>query len=242
MNKNLELIAMIYKSVDYLDFIIGELKSPYNRVDEWDIKIRIIANDATTEVLSHLENSDVPFSIYNDPLPNDYYLNRVYRAWNYGGFTSTADNICFMNSDMAVSKDWLKNLLLYHDGINIPCSRLFESGKMLSGTHGVSYPLGKTPKTFNRAAWEDLSEISKIDSIKSGGLYMPCIFTKELFVNSGGYPEGNIYQDGIGTLNGHVIEPGDIYYFNKLQNTYNMKHITVFNSLVYHFQEGEKDE
>ena len=28
----------------------------------------------------------------------------------------------------------------------------------------------------------------------------------------------------------------------KLEKDYNMKHITVFDSLVYHIQEGEKDE
>lgn len=55
------------------------------------------------------------------------------------------------------------------------------------------------------------------------------------------YPEGNIYDDGIGTL-GRFVKSGDAYYFDDiLRVKYNMKHITVFDSLVYHIQEGEKD-
>ena len=40
-----------------------------------------------------------------------------------------------------------------------------------------------------------------------------------------------------------VWKAGDDYFFhNVLEAKHNMKHITVFNSLVYHIQEGEKDE
>jgi len=55
------------------------------------------------------------------------------------------------------------------------------------------------------------------------------------------YPEGNIYTDGVGTLNGFV-QSGDDWYFRKLESTYGMRHVTVFDSLVYHIQEGEKDD
>jgi hypothetical protein len=71
---------------------------------------------------------------------------------------------------------------------------------------------------------------------------MPAIFSKDLFINSGMYPEGNIYPNGIGTLSGPVIQSGDDYYFKLLEKRFGMKHITVFNSVVYHLQEGEKDE
>ena len=55
------------------------------------------------------------------------------------------------------------------------------------------------------------------------------------------YPNGNIYHDGVGTL-GRFVKSGDAYYFDDvLTLKYNMKHMTVFDSLVYHIQEGEKD-
>jgi hypothetical protein len=241
MKKSIEVIALIFKSLDYLDLIYNELKSDKCKVDGWDVKVRIVANDATPEVIEKLKTLDIPYSIYNDSKPDDYYLNRVYRCWNHAGETSEADSICFVNSDMVFSDNWLTNLLKHHDGTNIPCSRLVESGKMLSGTHGISYNCGRNTKTIDYKTWTDLVEGSSIDTVKEGGLFMPCVLDTKRFVESGMYPEGNIYQDGVGTLNGFV-ESGDAWYFKKLNKDYGMKHITVFDSLVYHIQEGEKDE
>lgn len=243
MKKNIEIISLIYKSLSYLELIYNELTSENCKVDGWDVGIRIVANDATPEIISKLENLNIPYTIYNDIKPNDYYLNRVYRCWNHAGSTSKYDNICFVNSDMVFSKDWLKNLLKHHDGINIPTSRLVESGKMLSGTHGISFNCGRSPKQINFSLWDQFSEQTKINETHEKGLFMPCVFEKNKFIVSGLYPEGNIYKDGIGTLHKDgVIQSGDDWYFKKLENEYNMRHITVFDSLVYHIQEGEKDE
>lgn len=241
IRKNLEIISLIFKSTDYLDLIYMELKSDKCKVDGWDITIRIVANDATKEVLDKLKTLDIPYTIYNDPKPDDYYLNRVYRCWNHAGETSTSDNICFVNSDMVFSDGWLENLLKHHDGINIPTSRLVESGKMPSGKHGVSHNCGRGPTSINYDEWNNAVINLKNNSVHDGGLFMPCIIQKERFIESGKYPEGNIYHNGIGTL-GSFVRSGDAWYFyDILTNKYNMRHITVFDSLVYHIQEGEKD-
>ena len=83
-----------------------------------------------------------------------------------------------------------------------------------------------------------------VDETHNGGLFMPCVFETKRFIESGKYPEGNVYHNGIGTINngGIFVKSGDAYYFDDILNKkYGMKHITVFNSLVYHIQEGEKD-
>ena len=72
------------------------MKSSKSDVEGWDVTFRIVANDATPEIIEKLKTLDIPYTIYNDPYPNDYYLNRVYRCWNYAGKTSDADNICFI--------------------------------------------------------------------------------------------------------------------------------------------------
>jgi hypothetical protein len=115
-----------------------------------------------------------------------------------------------------------------------------ESGKMISGTHGLSYNCGRDPKNIDIETWKTLVKSISTERVMERGLYMPCVFEKSRFIESGMYPEGNIYTDGIGTLNGFV-QSGDDWYFRKLENEYGMKHITIFNSLVYHIQEGEKD-
>jgi hypothetical protein len=241
INRNIEVISLIFKSTDYLDLIYNEMKSGKCNVDGWEIGYRIVANDATPEIIEKLKTLDIPYTIYNDPKPDDYYLNRVYRCWNHAGATSEYDNICFVNSDMVFSDGWLTNLIKHHDGVNIPCSRLIESGKLTSGLHAVSFNCGRTPKEINYDLWDRVVKDAKHPMAFDGGLYMPCIFEKSRFVESGMYPEGNIYNNGVGTL-GAFVKSGDAYYFKDvLENKYGMKHITVFDSLVYHIQEGEKD-
>jgi hypothetical protein len=240
INKNLEIIGLIFKSLDYLDLLEAQLKNNFCKIEGWNIGIRIVANDANQKILNKLKDLDIKYSIYNDPKPKDYYLNRVYRCWNFCGQTSEYDNICFVNSDMVFTENWLSNLLKHHDGINIPTSRLIESGKMPSGTHGISIDCGKSAKKIDIDRLTQVSRIISENKILEKGLYMPCIFEKSRFIESGMYPEGNIYSDGIGTLNGFV-QSGDDWYFKKLETLYNMKHITAFDSLVYHIQEGEKD-
>ena len=246
---NVEIIAMIYKSVDYLEFILNQFKSESFKVPGWDVGVRLVANDATNEILEALATSNTPYTIYNDPKPEDFYLNRVYRCWNYGGRTSTYDNICFVNSDMAFGEDWLVNLLKHHDGHNIPCSRLVESGRIpvAIARHGIAKNFGTSPREFDGAAFQSFVTSVREDRVVNWGLLMPCIFEKARFMEAGLYPEGNIFltESGfeIGRPNDILVHsPGDVYFFDEvLVKKFNMKHITVFDSIVYHIQEGEMD-
>lgn len=245
--KNIEIITLIYCSVKYLDMIIDELKRTVYENKDYAIGIRIVANNANRKVLKKLKSSGINYTIYNDKKPKDYYINRVYRCYNFAVETSEYDNVCLVNSDMLFSPHWLDNLLKHHDGTNIPTSRLVESGKMPSGKYGIGIDCGKNPQTINYDKWNEISKkMMKEDEniVKQGGLFMPVVFEKKRFLEAGGYPEGNVYADGtIGTRNGNVIFSGDNYFFTEvLEKKFGMKHVTVFDSLVYHIQEGEKDE
>lgn len=241
--KKIEIVSIIYRSTDYLDFIYRQLKGPYCKVNGWDVRLRIVANDATKDVLEKLKNLDIPFSVYNDPKPNDYYLNRVYRCWNYCVESSEFDDVCLAASDVAFSKNWLANLLKHHDGINIPCSRLVESAKMPSGLHGIGKNFGRHPREFDQASFEDYAEQISENKIENGGLFGPLVFNKKRFLDSGKYPEGNIYEAGAGANHTPFIKSGDAYFFyDVLENKFGMKHVTAFDSVVYHIQEGEMDE
>lgn len=238
---NLEIITMVYKSTAYTQLTIDELRKKYCQIPGWDIKLKVLVNDGTPEVRDYVAKSGIHALYYNDPNPTDYYLNRVYRCWNFGARTSTYDNICFVNSDMVFSNLWLENLLKVHDGTRIPCSRLVESGKLLSGRYAVSQDFGRTPQDILYNSWYRFAETLSKNSKGYGGLYMPCIFETKRFLEAGGYPEGNMYADGAGTLNGPVLQSGDEWFFKKLEREYGMLHTTVFDSIVYHIQEGEKD-
>jgi hypothetical protein len=114
---------------------------------------------------------------------------------------------------------------------------------MPSKPPAFSLNLGNTPSTFNAVGWDEAVEKYSVNTSQEDGLYMPVLFFKEVFVKSGGYPEGNIYSDGeAGSKKGSVVMSGDTFFFKKLSEQYQMKHITVYDSVVYHMQEGEMRE
>lgn len=217
------IVGMIYKSCEYLDFMMKGIRKS-------DVDYLIIANDATVEVLEKLKEDNINHLVYNDPKPDDYYLNRVYRAWNFAGMHAPGNIIIFINSDMAFAPMWIENLIKNLNTDTIPCSRLVESSKLLSGNYAISMNFGKCPKEFKEKEFLNYAENTKIDIIKPGGLYMPCAFYRQDFINSGGYPEGNVGK-----------ESGDHFFFYSNPVMKNKQHITVFDSIVYHIQEGEKD-
>jgi hypothetical protein len=249
--KNVEVVSLIYKSLDYLHFIAEQLKSDLCKVDGWDVGVRIVANDATEEVLEALDKLDIPYTVFNNLDPDEFYLNRVYRAYNHCVASSKYDNVVLVNSDDRFSEGWLENLLKHHDGVNIPCSRLIESGKMASGKHGVNLGdahFGRHPNEFDVDGWNNWVEENKEDKTEPHGLYMPCLVNRKQIIDAGFYPTGNMFVEDNKIVCGYpndrpVWMAGDDFFFHKvLEEGYGMKHITAFDSLVYHIIEGEKDE
>jgi SAM-dependent methyltransferase len=251
MKKQVEIISLIYKSTQYLNFIYDQLKNNC-KSNLYDIHVRIVANDASDEVLEHLKKLDIKYTIYNAANPSEYYLNRVYKAYNFAVQTSDFENIILVNSDNMFSDGWIDNLMKHHDGANIPCTLLIESGKMPSGKYGISKNFGTHPNNLKYDKWKEYS--SKLIEqnkhvIKPGGLYGAVLFNRDRFIVAKGYPEGNVYSYGFGydaskgPVGYEFIKSSDDYFFHDiLEKEYGMKHITVFDSVLYHIQTGEKDE
>lgn len=243
MNKpKIVIVGMVYKSVKYLNFMMRQIQEFCLSNTKQNVDYLIIANDANEAVLNKLREWRIKYLWYRDSEPEDYYLNRVYRAWNFGGFSADGDILLFINSDMAFSPGWLDNLMVYFDEKTIPCSRLVESGKLLSRDHAISKDFGRSCDTFKKEEFLDYAKGIQNEGWLKGGLFMPFPISKKDFVKSGGYPEGNIYQGGIGAWKTPCIASGDAYFFYHNPVMKKKKHITVFDSIVYHIQEGEKDE
>lgn len=237
---NVDIVGMIYLDPEFLDFMVmGILK--YGMSSKHNINYYIVANDATVDIKKKLLDDGIKHIIYNDPKPNDHYMNRVYRAWNFGGMQSMADVIVFINSDMAFSPGWLDNLLDKLDPTTIPCSRLIESERGIAALNCINREFGRYPHDFDESSFLEFSKLITQDIVKPNGAFMPCAFYAKDFRDSGGYPEGNIHDGGAGATDtpGPWIS-GDLYYFSKNPIMKNKNHITVFNSIVYHMIEGEK--
>ncbi|TRZ50018.1 MAG: glycosyltransferase, partial [Dehalococcoidia bacterium] len=163
------VICLVYKSTEYIDFVWQSFKKYTKNAD-----FLFVANDATEKVKNYLQAKNLPHLIFENEDKDEYYLNRVYRAWNYGGFNTSCDIIVFVNSNMAFSRNWLENLLKNLNKNRIVSSRLVESGKISNGKYAISKNLGQTYKEFNEEEFEKFAEEIKIPEIRKGGLFMPC--------------------------------------------------------------------
>lgn len=224
----IEVVAMVYKSPEFLRFIQDELKG---------LNYRLVGNNPSPAIV------DACDGVYHDPNPNDWYLSRVYRCWNWCVESSKADHVCLVNSDMAFSPGWLEALERYLNGSTLPTSRLVERGKDLQpGTNAIQADFGDRPSTFDRDGWIETANLVRGSGTLPGGCYMPCVLNREAFLSVGGYPDGNV-ADGV--VVNRMPKPsdreylsGDVVLFKRME-AIGYKHVTVLESVVYHMQEGE---
>ena len=237
------IACLIYKSTRWLDFVYEQVQK-YSNLEENEFYF--VANDACDEVLNHLKVHNIPHYIHNntEEQRKEWYINNIYRAFNTAGRMAKGEYIVFINSDMAFSPKWLEILQENIKDNMCLCSRLVERGVLRSGTYGIEQNFGNVPEDYNENGFLNFCENTKQNVLHPSGLYMPMLIKKEYMEKVNYYPEGNI-QPGSDIFNpryaklGEPCIPGDIVLISKLK-TIGVNHVTCFNSIVYHFQEGEK--
>jgi len=238
------IVCLIYKSVDWLKFVYEQV---FKYTDMSDKKLFFVANDANPAVLSYLKDNNIPHYVFtNTPQQQaEWFINNVYRAYNFAVSRVQGDFIVFINSDMAFTPGWFESLWQAYDGSNCLSSRLVESGKLRSGQFGVEKDFGWDYASYQEAEFQQYARSITEPKIEDGGLFMPLLIRKEHFEQVSGYPEGNIVMGS--DINQPVMAQqaqeclsGDNILMLKLQAR-GIKHQTAFDSLVYHFQCGELD-
>ncbi|MHB8076883.1 glycosyltransferase [Desulfosporosinus fructosivorans] len=238
------IVCLVYKSVEWLKFVYEQV---FRYTDMTDKEFFFVANDAKPLVLSYLRDNYIPHYVFtNTPEQQaEWYVNNVYRAYNFAASKAQGDFVVFINSDMAFTPGWLDNLWQAYNGENCVTSRLVESGKLRSGQYGVEKDFGRDYSSYREIEFQqyahDLSESKLLD----GGLFMPLLIRKEHFNRVGGYPEGQVvlgsdFDHPVIARWGEACVSGDTVLMLKLQ-TIGIKHQTAFDSLAYHFQWGELD-
>ncbi len=215
------VVVLTYKSVEWLKFCLEGLYMARNYAP---FRVLVVGCDANEEVV----NSGRLDVDYRSEDPNEYYINRVYKAWNRGVQKALTKDVVLINSDMYVSDYWLDELLAMRDrykGI-LPTSLLVESGRIQSAFPDYVRDFGMTPENFDRKGWRAHAKaLRKPELIIAGGLFMPVLVNKNTFIP---YPPGNV-----GGMS------GDRYMFNKMRDMQGLAHVTCMGSIVYHVQEGE---
>lgn len=244
------IVCLIYKSTMYLQFVYDQVKK---YTDLTDKEFYFVANDANDEVLAYLNTHNIPHYVFTNTEENiikhnttEYYVNNVYRAWNYAANQAKGEYILFINSDMAFSPNWYVNLEKHITDSTCVTSRLVESGRYPSGLYGITYNCGQFLKDYDESKFLTYVDQIKQDHLHNSGLFMPLLIKKEYFTRVGGYPEGNALK-GSNIFNpviakkGQPCTPGDHILMAKLK-TINVHHKTSFDSITYHFQNGEMYE
>lgn len=235
-------ICLIYKSIKWLKLFYEQF---LKYTDMTNNEFFFVANDATQDVLEYLKCNRIPHYEYNntEEQRKEWYINNVYRAYNYGIKKAKGDYVVLLNSDMTFSENWYESLFLGLNKSNCVCSRLVESGRYRSGLYGIESDFGMTPETYNEVGFNNYAKEISENKVMDSGLYMPLLARKQDLMQIGLYPEGNIvpgsniYNPMYATI-GSACIPGDKVLMSKLLDI-GIKHQTVFNSIVYHFQAGE---
>ncbi|MGA2237705.1 MAG: glycosyltransferase family 2 protein [Candidatus Bathyarchaeia archaeon] len=239
------VVCLVYKSVKWLKFVRGQVM---RYVDLSGKEFFFVANDAEEPVLRYLRENYIPHFVWNNSADQrkEWYINNVYRAWNYGAKVARGDYLLFINSDMGFSPGWFERLFKKLNGQNCVTSRLVESGKLSSGKYGISKFFGRSSEEYSEERFLEYAESIAEPSVRDGGLYMPLLIRREDFLKVGGYPEGNIVPGSdifhpVTAEQGKPCISGDNVLMQKLASV-GVCHQTAMDSIVYHFQRGEMDE
>lgn len=239
------VVCLIYKSVEWLQFSYEQVLK-FTPLE--DVEFFYVANNAEPHVLEYLQKQHIPHYDFRttEAQRKEWYINDVYRAWNFAAEQARGDFVIFINSDMAFSPGWFENLVAGYNGKNCVAGRLVESGKLRTGMYGIERNFGRSIKEYKEKEFLEYAASIQGPEINDGGLFMPLLIKKSDFLMVGGYPEGNarpgsdIFKPEL-ALRGEEVVPGDAIFMQKLA-TKGITHQTTWASVTYHFQEGEMDE
>jgi hypothetical protein len=242
MTIKVSIACLIYKSTRWLQFVYDQVRK---HTDLSNAEFYFVANDANEYVLNYLKDNKIPHYIHNntEEQKKEWYINNVYRAWNTAIRVANGEYVVLINSDMAFTPNWLDSLIKNYDDTKMVTSRLVERGVLRSGQYGVEKNFGNVPGDYDERGFHQFAKQIASNHTMPGGLYMPMLIKKEYLERINYYPEGNITTDS-NIFNpryakkGEDCIPGDKVLVMKL-NTLGIQHVSDFNSIVYHFQEGE---
>lgn len=241
------IASLIYQSQIYADSVYWSLHQHTPLLRSGDAGFFFVANDPTPDLKEHLIRMGYPHVIQiNEHRDKTWmrehgvaapeYLHRVYRGWNRA-VQESAEICVLVNSDMRFSPGWLERLLMYINRDRYLVSNLAEPLQpyVAPNENALRWECGRSVREFDEEKFQGLCYSYRPEhETRAGGEYQPCAFYRDRVLELGGFPEGNVLS-----ANGKRDVPGDEYFMEKFLAS-GGSHITVMDSVVYHFKEGEQ--
>lgn len=221
------LVVLVYRSLKWLKWCMAGADAARS---EARYRWLVVANDAEDEVVAGLQGAEFEWIDHRSDNPGEFYINRVYRAWNRGVREARTQQVVMLNSDMWPSPGWLDALMdvKRRDAHMVPASLLVESGRLPSAMPEHVRNFGRNPDEFDAEGFlTHAAALAESGLTEPGRLYMPILVDRQEFIDVGGYPEGN----PTGTT-------GDKDLIRRYR-AMGFRHVTAVGSVVYHVQEGE---
>lgn len=249
----ISISSLIYRSPTYADSLYNSLMATTPEIARGDAEFFFVANDPSADLLAHLDAMDYPFRFHSNPMLTEEelfargigwpeYMHRVYRAMNFSIEASRGDVLVFVSSDHRFTPGWLTKLLAVWTPDMALTPLTVEPGPNVFGPHltglgAVMSDCGRSPVDFDEDRFLALAAEIREDELFSGGVYIPLVIARDRAIAAGMYPEGNI----AGQTFREVKDYGDRVFFRRLREI-GVRHVTYKGSVVYHFNEGEKNE
>lgn len=244
------IVSLIYQSAALADWVHDSVHRFTPMIGRGEAEFFFVANDPTPGLLAHLRErgyrhivnvnrrytEEELFSMgYGAP----EYMSRVYRGYNEGVWAAAGDYVALINSDNAFSPDWLENLLKYSDRSRVISATIVEREHPVFGVFpgAVHGEFGGSPESFDEAAFLAFAARVRKTGLEAGGAYMPVLLHRDIAVEAGLYPCGNV----AGARFDEVVRYGDEAFFDALA-AIGVDHYSSLDSISYHLKEGERDD
>jgi GT2 family glycosyltransferase len=257
------IFSLIFQSPEYADWIWESVHKNTSEIKSGEAEFIIMLNNPTKEVRDHVIKKKYKYAIHFSPditeeeliklgYGGPTYLYSVYSAYNLCLELSKTEYTCLLNSDMYPSQGWLTGLLKYANANTIVTSSLVEPRRQgniftnfITRKQVHAFDGGYGIKDFNFTKFEKFANLIARQETEDLISYQPIMIHKDIVDKVGLYPRGNVLSDSIYSgskirmWKDKWIEYGDMYFIRKARNL-GVKCIQSNESVVYHFDNGER--
>src|SRR4051812_37887468 len=236
------IISLIYQSGRLADWVHDSVQRFTPLIERGQAEFFFVANDPTPALLRHLGARGYAHIVNHNVMYTDdelfrlgygrpEYISRVYRGYNLGVEQARGDLVVLLNSDNFLSPDWLENLLKYADRSSVISSKLVERHHPVLGVFpGANHAeFGSTADTFDEPAFLAYAARIRKTGLEGGGAYSPSLIPRDVALEAGLYPCGNI----AGGSFDEIVRYGDEAFFDRLASI-GVTHYTALDSISYH--------